>query len=136
LPLAFFLLGPKEYGALQAGAIGLAAKTLLMTSLSVNIQLWFNTRYLKVSFLQFLFHQLVVVATFIAVAAGCSQAVVSFLSTAHFAVQFFIAGTLYTVIVLCLVWIFPWLGSLKKNEISELTFQVINKLLVKFHHEK
>jgi len=136
LPLTFFLLGPKEYGALQAGAIGLAGKTLLMTSLSVNIQLWFNTRYLKVSFLQFLFHQLMVVATFIVVAAGCSQAVASLLSTAHFAVQFFIAGISYTAIVLCLVWIFPWLGALKKNEISELAVQVINKLPFKFHQKK
>jgi hypothetical protein len=131
LPLTFFLLGPKEYGALQAGAIGLAVKTLLMTSLSVNIQLWFNTKYLKVSFLQFLFHQLIVVSIFILIAMGCSQTVSLLFSKAHFAVQFFISGTLYTIIVLCLVWTFPWLGALEKSEISGLALQIINKLPIK-----
>jgi hypothetical protein len=132
LPLTFFLLGPKEYGALQAGAIGLATKTLFMTFLGVNIQLWSNTKVLKLSFLEFLFHQIIVVSTFIVIAVGCSQAVASLLSTVHFTVQFFISGILYTVIVLCLVWIYPWLCALKKSEISELAVQMINK----FRQEK
>ncbi len=133
LPLTIFLLGPEKYGALQSGAIGLAAKTMVMTSLSVNIQLWFNTKYLKVSFSRFLIHQFIVVSIFIVVAAGCSQAVALLFSTDHFAGHFFVAGILYTIIVSCLVWCFPWMGALKKSQISELAVQMINKMPIKFH---
>ena len=133
LSLTIFLLGPKEYGALQAGAIGLAAKTMVMTSLSVNTQLWFNTKYLKVSFFSFLIHQFVVVSIFIVVAAACSQTITSLFSAVHFVGRFFLTGIFYTVIVICLVWFFPWMGALKKSEITELAVQMTNKIPSKLH---
>ena len=135
MPLSLFLLGPKEYGLLETGATGLAIKMVFMQFIAVNIQLWFNTKYLKIPFLKFLFHQFIVVSIFVAFATGCSQIVASLFLKVHFIAQFLISGILYTAVILCFVWLFPWLGALKKNEISALYVIIINKLLANFRQE-
>jgi O-antigen/teichoic acid export membrane protein len=49
----FFLLGPHKYGGLNLGANGLSLKMMLLQMISVNVQLWFNAKYLKYSFKAF-----------------------------------------------------------------------------------
>ncbi|NJN98365.1 MAG: hypothetical protein HC875_31885 [Anaerolineales bacterium] len=58
LPLTFWLLGPQEWLGLNLGATGLAIGMVVVQFIGVNIQLWFNARYLQLSFWKFLTHQI------------------------------------------------------------------------------
>lgn len=120
LPLTFFLLGPRSYGALQAGATGLAIKMVLLNILSVNIQLWYNTRFMNLSFKYFFGHQLLVVAAFSTIALICSYAVRTLWSQTHFGVQFLASGFFYTVLIAGLGIAFPRLFALRREEIIGL----------------
>jgi hypothetical protein len=124
LPLTFFLLGPREYGALAAGSTGLAVKMVFTQFLSVNIQLWVNAKYLKQSPRAFLVHQAGVLLMFSVAAWGCSHLVSSLLPASNFMVQFLLSGILYSVAILGLVLVFPWTGALQKSEISQLLVQL------------
>lgn len=128
LPLTFFLLGPKEYGALEAGATGLSVKMVFMGLLSTNILLWYNSKYLELSFRNFLIHQVFVISVFVLVAWGCSHMVSLLFVTSHFLTQFLISGIIYTLIIMSLVWFFPRIVASKQSEISALLIQVKNKL--------
>jgi hypothetical protein len=120
LPLTLFMLGPKSHGALQAGAIGLAAKMVFLQFASVNIQLWYNARLMNLSFKYFLGHQLIVVAAFSAIALACSYAVRILLSQAHFGVQFLASGFFYTMLIAGLGFSFPRLFALRREDIASL----------------
>jgi hypothetical protein len=132
LPLTFFLLGPKEFGALEAGATGLAVKMVFMQFLSINIQLWFNSKYLSLSFWKFLFHQMLVIFIFVSIAWGCSHLVSLLPFASHFVTQFLISGIIYSLMILGFIWAFPWIAALKKGEMSGLLIQLINKLRYEF----
>ena len=120
LPLTFLLLGPKDHGGLQAGATGLAAKMVFLQFTSVNIQLWFNTRLMNLSFKYFFGHQLLVVAAFSTIALICSYAVRTLWSQTHFGVQFLASGFFYTVLIAGLGIAFPRLFALRREEIMGL----------------
>jgi len=62
LPLTYLLLAPRSVGGLNGGALGLAIKTVALQFLGVNLQLWYNAKYLGVSFFRLLRHQLGAVA--------------------------------------------------------------------------
>lgn len=128
MPLSLFLIGPKAYGGLETGATGLAIKTFVMTFLSVNIQLWFNAKFLRLSFWEFIRHQAIIVLLFIVVAAGGSYFVALALPGIHFILQFLAAGIFYSIFVLGLVWLFPWIIALKRSELLELLLKVRNRL--------
>lgn len=127
IPATFFLLGPREYGGLQAGALGLAAKMVVLQVLSSNVQLWFHARLMRLSFRKFLLHQVVVVAVFAVVAVLCSYCAGIFLPAGHFLIQFIISGLLYTIGIAAIGFYCPWFFSLRKGEIAGLLGRLAEK---------
>jgi O-antigen/teichoic acid export membrane protein len=67
----FLLVGPKEYGALNLGASGLAIKAVVLEFIGNNIVLFFNCRMLALNFGRRLFHQVFVVALLTSAAFVC-----------------------------------------------------------------
>ncbi|MBM3591025.1 MAG: hypothetical protein FJX30_06645, partial [Alphaproteobacteria bacterium] len=61
--LTWFLIGSNLYLGLGLGAIGLALKTLLLQFITVNVQVFYNLKYLALSFWKYLFHQIYVLIT-------------------------------------------------------------------------
>lgn len=118
LPLTFILLGPKEYGAMQAGATGLAIKMVLIQFISVNVQLWYNTKMMDLSFKKFFNHQWIVIMAFFSIAIACSYSIRTLLTEMHFVIQFLVTGILYTLCIVGLTIIFPSLFAVRKNEIA------------------
>lgn len=60
LPMTFLFLAPKTWFGLDGGAAGLAAKMVTWQFFTVNAQLYFNARFLGISFWRYFGHQLVV----------------------------------------------------------------------------
>jgi len=120
LPMTFIILGPTEYGGLQAGAIGLALKMLVLQIVSVNVQLWFHAKMMRLSFQRFVFHQASVIIYFLFCAATCSFIAKAILPADHFVLQFIVSGIFYTIGITALGITVPWIFSLKRNEILQL----------------
>ena len=50
LPVTYFLIAPGDKWGINAGATGLAIKMVLLQFIAINVQLYFNSKYLKFSF--------------------------------------------------------------------------------------
>jgi O-antigen/teichoic acid export membrane protein len=68
-----FLVGPKEYGGMNLGAIGVALKMVALEFIGNNIILYFNCRMLDLDFWKHLFHQIFVVVLLTAAAFLCRE---------------------------------------------------------------
>jgi O-antigen/teichoic acid export membrane protein len=65
--LCFFLIGPKKYFGMDLGAIGLAYYMLTTQLISVSVTLFFNCRYLKLSYWKIIFFQGLILSIFIGI---------------------------------------------------------------------
>ena len=125
LPVTYFLIAPQEKMGLNAGATGLAIKMVALAFVTINVQLYFNAKYLKLSFIKFLWHQFYSV--------GCLYGAVQLaiiltevmIGQGQF-ISFLISGIIYTLIVILLAFAFPPIFKVSREEILRL---VINKLL-------
>jgi O-antigen/teichoic acid export membrane protein len=113
--LAFLFLAPTRLFGFNMGAVGLALKMVIVQCVAVNIQLWFNSRFLKLSFLKFLCHQIIVIflLSFLAV---LTKSFTSFVTDRLF-ISFFLNGALYSLAVAILLMFFPMLISMTKNDL-------------------
>jgi O-antigen/teichoic acid export membrane protein len=121
IPMAFFLLAPKSLYGLGWGAIGLSIKMILLSAISINVRLYRNTKYLGLSYLYYLGHQICVVLCLLSLAFGASQ-IIEYLSmfSGHVITNFILAGFLYSIFVLIFIIILPVLFGLQRNDIQRV----------------
>ncbi|NQW04622.1 MAG: lipopolysaccharide biosynthesis protein, partial [Acidobacteria bacterium] len=110
----WFALAPRDWMGLDAGSLGLATKMVAMQVISVNVQLWFNTRYLGLSVRWFLRHQLVVVVVFFLIARAASFLAGVFVEPGIVHLGF--SGVLYTLAVGVTGWTWPQLAGLQVSD--------------------
>lgn len=97
-------------------ALGLAWKMVIIQIISVNIQLYYNCKFLNASFGNFVWHQLYSLAFFI----GCAFLSHTFIVVANASLfEFLIAGCVYTVFVIIGIVIFPQIFVLTHQEIKQ-----------------
>ncbi len=101
---------------LDLGAIGLAWKMIIVQIIGVNIQLYYNTKFLKLKLNYFLWHQLYSVALFI-ILAVVSNMLIDISSPI---LDFFISGLLYTVWVIIFIYILPQIFATNRDEIKSI----------------
>ncbi|WP_211361207.1 lipopolysaccharide biosynthesis protein [Colwellia hornerae] len=99
---------------LELNALGLAFKMIISQIIGVNIQLYFNVKFLKLSMYRFLWHQIYAVV-FFTIAAGLSSMFVEFSSPL---VSFIVSGFIYTSLVIIGLLIYPKLFSVTEKEIQ------------------
>jgi len=107
---------------LDLGAEGLAYKMLLMQFIGVNIQLYFNARFLGFGMRYFVWHQFYSIIFFI-VFAYISTILVSFDS---YVVEFFVSGFIYTIFVIIFTYIFPQIFVTSRGEIKTILYRIVN----------
>lgn len=129
VPVMLWLVLPSESGGLGLGAVGLALKMLVLQSIFVNVQLWFNVRLLSLSFWRFLFHQLSV-PIILSACVLSSDFILSFVELPRNS-QFLLAGAGYTLFVAMVILLMPQLVGLQRGEIDAM----LRKLLSKKSHE-
>ncbi|MBM3244540.1 MAG: hypothetical protein FJZ15_01935 [Candidatus Omnitrophica bacterium] len=128
IPMTFILLGPKDFGALQAGATGLAIKMVFLQILSVNIQLWNNSKFLNLKFASFLRHQIVVITVFILAALLGSLLMSTLFPAMNFILRFLLSGMFYSAVSFLLIIFKPDFFNLDKKEIVAFTEYVKLKI--------
>jgi len=128
LPVTYFLIAPTDKMGLNAGATGLAVKMVLLNFISVNIQVFFGMRFLKLSFWHNVIHQLLSIGSLIMLSLCASIAVEHVLSVGTSTIySILLAGVFYTLMVMAVVYSFPFLFGVKRKDINSIISIVTNK---------
>jgi hypothetical protein len=117
LPITYFLIATPSQGGMGIGATGLAVKMVVVNIVWVNIQLYFNARYLGFSFGSYLRHQIVSAACLFAMAFISVFAVERILGYETSIIVFLLSGVLYTVLAVMSAYRFPAVFGLQKDDI-------------------
>jgi len=99
------------------GAIGLGWKMVLVQIISVNIQLYFNSKFLNIKMTPFVLHQIYSVLFFVFMILLSDMFVISFNSTI---LEFLFSGFLYTLFVIVGVLVVPSIFGFTREEIYNL----------------
>jgi hypothetical protein len=120
LPVLYFALAPVNQLGFNAGATGLALKFLLIQFIVVNVQLFFNSKYLKLNFLKYFGHQIICVGLFLGI-AFISKIIIDLLIQVNdnIILGFLMSGILYSVLIILLVYFFPAIFGLFKIDIKK-----------------
>ena len=127
LPITYFMIVPKEPWGLGMGASGLAIKMVLFNIMYVNVQLYFNSKYLKFSFFKFLVHQIFVIVCLLIIAMIATIAgnkVLAIWGSESVVFSFLLSGVLYTLMVIGLIYFLPIFMGLKKQDIQSLAHKM------------
>ncbi len=115
LPLTYILIAPVDKFGLHAGAVGLAIKMVALQIITVNVFLYFNTKFLGLSFSRFLKHQLFSVL-FLFTASFFSSFCIDKLINQHVLISVIVNAIFYTLIVAWVIYFWPEIFGLKKND--------------------
>jgi len=120
LPITYFILAPPSLGGLGIGANGLAVKMVVLNIVWVNIQLYYNARYLDISLKYYLRHQIVSAACLMVMALISTFAVERIVGFDRGITVFLLAGTLYTTLAVVFAYFFPGVFGLQKDDFRSL----------------
>ena len=107
---------------LDLGGIGLAYKMIITQFIGVNIQLYFNSKFLGFDMKHFILHQFYSLLFFSLLAFIASNIIITEepLST------FFVSGFIYTLLVIIFAYLFPQIFATTKDEIKSVLTKVLN----------
>ena len=129
LPVTYFLIAPVKMMGLNAGAAGLAIKMVALQFIGVNVQLFFNARLLDLRFWRYLGHQIISVGCLLGIAVIAMACVDRGLAVQNKPFHsFFLAGVLYTLMVMVLAYCQPIFFGLKRQDIQFLVKSVTRKI--------
>lgn len=114
LVLGTVFLLPEKYFGFGFGALGFAGAMVFTQIISVNLQLWFNMKFLNLSMRYFVFHQLYALLFFYVLAKVSTFIVLSSTAVANFA----ISGFIYACLVIIGIYCFPQIFAISKQEIG------------------
>lgn len=137
LPVTYFLIAPKGHWGLDAGATGLAVKMVLMQLVGANVFFYFNAKYLKLSFLKYLTHQTVSVVCLLTLAFLASSGIDTVMgSYANIILKFILAGSVYSILTIILVFYSPAVFGLKHQDILYFRKNLYDKCILLYKKAK
>jgi O-antigen/teichoic acid export membrane protein len=121
VPITYLLVAPANKMGLDAGATGLALKLVLISIFATNVQLYFNARFLKLSFWRYVLHQFGSVGCFLTI----SFLVASGLNRCgalqdRFILNLVLSLVLYVATVMLIALFQPALFGLRKGDLGLL----------------
>lgn len=121
LPITYFLIAPPAKMGLNAGATGLALKMVVIQLVGVNVQLFYNAKMLGLNFWKYLGHQAVSVGSMLIIAWGTVVSINQIIwMNQHTITSFFITGFIYTLIIIGVVYKYPIIFGLNRQDITAL----------------
>lgn len=126
LPMTYLLIAPKNKWGLDMGAEGLAVKMIAIQFIGVNVFLYFNSRFLKLSFWKYFAHQIICVGSLLLMAFLSLNVVKYFHISSNIVINFLLNGIIYTTSVAALIYFVPSLFGLARKDIHAV-FQRLSK---------
>ena len=96
-------------------SVGFATKMLVWQFLHVNIMLYFNSKFLHMSFFKYLYHQIYVIILFVALAYFST--LITYVDSVIY--NFLITGAIYTALVALFSYWFPVIFATTRDEINK-----------------
>jgi hypothetical protein len=127
LPVAYFLLAPADKMGIHAGAVGLAIKMVAIQFIGVNIQLYYNTKLLRLKYWKYAGHQIISVGCLLVLALSSSFLSEQMVLSGNVILKFILAGFVYTGVVLCLACYVPIIFGLRKEDVQSV-FLLIRRI--------
>lgn len=115
----YLFIAPAGMFGLEMGATGLAIKMVLVQFVAVNVQLYFNMKYLKRSFARYFGHQILSLALLLFLSLAASMLGNMFLSP-YILPNFIFAGLVYSVLVLVTIAVFPVFFGMNKEDLRSI----------------
>jgi len=109
----------------ELGAVGLALTMLIVQVIGTNIQLYFNSKLLKLNIKYFIFHQMYSILFFTLIAIFVSKAI----DIENSIIEFLFSGFLYTILAIIFSYIFPQVFATNRDEIRENLNKIVKKIL-------
>ena len=106
----------------EFGALGFGTKMILTQVIGVNIQLYFNTKLLKLKMSYFVYHQIYTVMSFSIIAYLSSL----FIHIDNHIYEFLLCGVLYTLLSAILIYSFPQIMAITKIKLKHFIFRKKN----------
>ena len=125
----FFLVGPKEFGALNLGATGVALKLVALEFIGNNIILYFNCRMLDLDFWKQLFHQVFVVVLLTGTAFLCRAGAFFMLGemASNWLLVMVAGGLLYVAASVVMFYFTPWLIGIDRHQALVFMKEALSK---------
>jgi ABC-type multidrug transport system fused ATPase/permease subunit len=117
LVFTWLTLSPIHFGGFELGALGLAIKTVFLQFIAVNVQLYFNSKYLKLSFLKYLIHQFFTLIILFSIAFLSKWAVSLIVNS--LVLSALLSGVMYLIFIFLVIYIFPQIISMMKQQRDE-----------------
>lgn len=122
--LSLIFIGPNKYYALNLGSLGLALKMIILQFLIVNIQLYYNSKLLKIIFFKFLYHQFFIILILISIALISnlfSSIIINDL------ISFIVHGFIYLILIMILFYNYPKLAGINYSDIKKYKNLILKK---------
>ena len=128
--LFFFYL--VKYFGLNLGAVGFAFSSVIGQFLSINVLLYFNFKYLGLSFKNIFYHQIYSILIFFVLARFSYKLLNTLVVFEHIFINnvfvLLISGIVYLFLVVCVLLFYPKIIGVKRGEIK----RVIRDISIKF----
>lgn len=125
VPIIYFTLAPLSNFGLDSGATGLAIKFVSIQFIGVNVQLFYNVKFLNLRFIHFFLHQFISVGFFISIAIIAKTLINGFnIYHNNLLLNLLIAGLLYTALAGMFIYYFPVILGLKKDDIRNAIYRL------------
>ena len=132
IPLIYILLMPTAYYGFNLGAIGLAIKVVGLQFLFVNIQLWLNTKFLKISYMHLLLNQIKIVALFMTISLISKVLIFGSFNLESQIMLLTLSLLLYLFLAFFTLYFFPSFISKNRIEIKNYRKRLFNFLIKLF----
>lgn len=130
IPLLYFFIAPVDKFGLDAGAVGLAGKMLILSVFTVNVLLYYSTRFLQITYWKYLFHQVFSLGVFLLLSYSSRFLIDEILYLKHeILVSFLISGFIYSMLIFMIAYYQPMIFGLSKENISSIFSQGRDKFL-------
>lgn len=130
LPMVYFATAPASQFGLDAGATGLAVKYVLLQFIWINVQLFYNTKFLNLQFVKFIAHQFISIIFFVILAFFSKYFIDElFAVSQNVIIRFLCSGILYSGLVVFLSIFIPQVFGLHQSDIRSAVS--VLKLIIK-----
>jgi O-antigen/teichoic acid export membrane protein len=126
--VTIYFLGPKNQYCLELGSTGLAVKMVLIQFIGQNILLWFNSKYIKISFSRLVKHQFISLIIIFTI-GGLVLAIADLISM-NVILSLLVSAILYSFALVGTTYIYPQMFSTSRSEISHY-FRVVSKIILR-----
>lgn len=116
--LTYILIAPQDKLGLNMGATGLAIKMVLLQFILVNVQLFFNAKFLGISFIRYFIHQIASMILLVGIGIGARFAGEFLLRGTHFIVGFIFSGVFYTAVCIVCAFYYPRVFGLYRDDLE------------------